>query len=72
MLKAIGYNPYKIHQPNIDEKILYKESIEDFDKISIIDKDQDIYQVRNSSKAKIIKAKHEWSMFANKSSQNNI
>ena len=26
MLKAIGYNPYKIHQPNIDEKILYKES----------------------------------------------
>lgn len=56
----------------IDTKILYKESIENFDKISIIDKDQDIYQVRNSSKAKIIKAKQEWSMFANKSSQNTI
>ena len=56
----------------IDTKILYKESIEDFDKISIIDKDQDIYRVRNSSKAKIIKAKQEWSMFANKSSQNTI
>ena len=39
----------------IDTKILYKESIEDFDKISVIDKDQDIYQVRNSSKAKILK-----------------
>ena len=56
----------------IDTKILYKESIENFDKISIIDKDQDIYQVRNNSKAKIIKSTQDWSMFANKSSQNTI
>ena len=56
----------------IDTKILYKESIENYDKISIIDKNQDLYRLRNSSKIKIIKATKEWKMFGNKSYQNTI
>ena len=55
-----------------DSKLLYKSSIETFKKYKIINKNDNIYILRNSYSSKTYKSEIEWNEFINLSKKNRI
>ena len=55
-----------------DTKLLYKTSIDTFNNFNIINKNENIYIIRNSSSVEFIKSKIEWVEFVNLSKKNII
>lgn len=55
-----------------DSKLLYLASIETFDNFNIINKNQDIYNIRNSNKLITVKSNEIWNEFVNLNKVKNI